>query len=151
MVSGTDDYFPAADGKRGTTPTPAPPPKGAASSGEPYPPPPTSSVSVYELSFGTVCGICAGVFIKKGAKVVAFTLGGVFVLLQYLGSKSIYKVDWSRMSHRFERVFYKEDASGVRRPPTVYSLWRWLVDFLTADFPPRASFLAGLALGIRIG
>ena len=49
---------------------------------ENYPPPPVSSVSFYELGFGTVAGICAGVFIKKGAKALAFLLGGVFVLLQ---------------------------------------------------------------------
>lgn len=47
-----------------------------------YPPPPASSVSLYELSFGTVTGICAGVFIKKGAKAAAWFLGGIFVLLQ---------------------------------------------------------------------
>jgi hypothetical protein len=46
------------------------------------PPLPESSVNIYELSFGTVAGICAGVFIKKGAKTLAFLLGGVFVLLQ---------------------------------------------------------------------
>ena len=46
------------------------------------PPPPGSAVSLYELSFGTVAGICAGVFIKKGAKAAAFLLGGIFVLLQ---------------------------------------------------------------------
>ena len=39
-------------------------------------------MNLYELSFGTVAGICAGVFIKKGAKAVAFFVGGVFVLLQ---------------------------------------------------------------------
>jgi FUN14 domain-containing protein 1 len=43
---------------------------------------PVSSVSFYELGFGTVAGVCAGVFIKKGAKALAFLLGGVFVLLQ---------------------------------------------------------------------
>lgn len=58
-----------------------------ASSGPVYPenyqePPPVSSVSFYELGFGTVAGVCAGVFIKKGAKALAFLLGGVFVLLQ---------------------------------------------------------------------
>lgn len=31
-----------------------------------------------------MCGICAGVFIKKGAKFVAFILGGTFVLLQVI-------------------------------------------------------------------
>jgi FUN14 domain-containing protein 1 len=44
--------------------------------------PPEGLLSVYELSFGAVCGICAGVFIKKGLKAFAFLLGGVFVLLQ---------------------------------------------------------------------
>jgi len=121
---------------------PAPPPQA---------PPPESVVNLYELTFGTVTGICAGVFIKKGAKMVAFFLGGVFVLLQYLGSMSLVRVDWGRMASRFENLFYTRDALGHTRPPTISSLWRWVVDFLTADFQPRASFIAGLALGLRIG
>ncbi|KAG8897048.1 hypothetical protein FRB99_008501, partial [Tulasnella sp. 403] len=61
--------------------TPAPP---VENTSDPSPPPshPGSQVNVYELSFGTVCGVCAGVFVKKGAKIVAFALGGIFVLLQ---------------------------------------------------------------------
>lgn len=43
---------------------------------------PKSDVNVYNLGFGTVCGICSGIFIKKGAKFLAFLLGGGFVLLQ---------------------------------------------------------------------
>jgi hypothetical protein len=46
------------------------------------PPPPESIVNMYELTFGTVCGVCAGVFVKKGAKTLAFIFGGIFVLLQ---------------------------------------------------------------------
>ncbi|KZT44049.1 hypothetical protein SISSUDRAFT_1029322 [Sistotremastrum suecicum HHB10207 ss-3] len=120
------------------------------------PPPPTgpapeSIINVYELSFGTVAGICSGIFIKKGAKALAFCIGGVFVLLQYFGSLSLVRVDWARMSQKFENLFYTTEANGLRRPPTIVSLWRWLVDFLTADFQPRASFLAGLALGLRVG
>lgn len=63
------------------TSTPAPP---STISNDPQglPPPPVSSVNLYELSFGTVCGVCAGVFVKKGAKALAFFLGGIFVLLQ---------------------------------------------------------------------
>jgi hypothetical protein len=49
---------------------------------QPLPPPPQSAVNMYELSFGTVAGLCAGIFVKKGAKIVGFFLGGVFVLLQ---------------------------------------------------------------------
>lgn len=43
---------------------------------------------MFELSFGAVCGICAGVFVKKGVKLLAFFLGGVFVLLQVSSSLS---------------------------------------------------------------
>ncbi|KAG2158360.1 FUN14 family-domain-containing protein [Suillus bovinus] len=124
----------------GTTPTPSL-----------HSPPPESTVNLYELTFGTVAGVCAGVFIKKGAKMVAFFLGGVFVLLQYLGSMSLVRVDWARMGARFENLLYTKDALGNKKPPTILSLWRWVVDFLTADFQPRASFIAGLALGLRIG
>ncbi|KAF9264789.1 hypothetical protein L218DRAFT_925350 [Marasmius fiardii PR-910] len=115
------------------------------------PPPPESAVNVYELSFGTVTGICAGVFVKKGAKMVAFVLGGIFVLLQYLGSASIIRIDWGLAAKRFEGWFYTTDAAGVKRPPTVYSLWNALVTFLTADFQARASFLGGFMLGLRLG
>ncbi|KAI0341736.1 hypothetical protein BDW22DRAFT_1358587 [Trametopsis cervina] len=126
---------------------PLPPPPNA----QPLPPPPQSAVSMYELSFGTVCGLCAGIFVKKGAKIVAFCLGGVFVLLQYFGSLSLVRVDWGRMANRFENLFYTTDANGVKRAPNVGSFLRWIVNFLTSDFQPRASFIAGFALGLRIG
>lgn len=115
------------------------------------PPPPQSSVNFYELTFGTVCGVCAGVFVKKGARLVAFFLGGAYVLLQYLGTLSLVKVDWARMASHFENLFYRADAAGKRRPPTIGSMLRWMIDFLTVDFQARASFIAGFALGLRIG
>ena len=71
--------------------------------------------------------------------------------LEYLGSVSLVKVDWARMASRFENLFYTTDALGGRKPPTVRSIWKWMVDFLTADFQPRASFVAGFALGLRVG
>ncbi|KAK1232014.1 hypothetical protein PQX77_004859 [Marasmius sp. AFHP31] len=135
---------------------PVPPQKTGATpnsytSSSDIPPPPDSAVNLYELSFGTVAGLCAGVFVKKGAKMLAFVFGGVFVLLQYLGSASLIKIDWGRAAKRFEGLFYTTDAAGVKRPPTVYSLWNSLVSFLVADFQARASFLGGFMLGLRVG
>ncbi|AFR93495.1 hypothetical protein CNAG_03995 [Cryptococcus neoformans var. grubii H99] len=112
---------------------------------------PQSIVSAYELSFGAVCGLCAGVFIKKGAKALAFLLGGAFVFLQYLSTKSYIQVDWARIGARYDSAFGTKTPTGGYRGPTVGRLWARLVDFLTADFQQRASFLAGLALGIRLG
>jgi len=113
--------------------------------------PPASAVNLYELSFGTVCGFCAGVFVKKSTKALAFVLGGVFVLLQYLGSLYIFRVDWVRVGSRFEKLFYTTNANGHKRAPSVSSFWTWLINFLTADFQSRASFIAGMALGLRLG
>lgn len=141
------------------------------------PPPPGSSINVYELSFGTVCGICAGVFVKKGAKAVAFFLGGIFVLLQvcfralpkaegilglirrcellpqYLSSVKVVSINWGLISSHFEKRFYEKPTSpgGKAKPPTVTKVFNWLVNFLMADFQPRATFLAGFLLGIRVG
>ncbi|OWT41427.1 hypothetical protein C362_00895 [Cryptococcus neoformans Bt1] len=112
---------------------------------------PQSIVSAYELSFGAVCGLCAGVFIKKGAKALAFLLGGAFVFLQYLSTKSYIQVDWARIGARYDSAFGTKTPTGGYRGPTIGRLWARLVDFLTADFQQRASFLAGLALGIRLG
>ena len=72
-------------------------------------------------------------------------------IFKYLGSISVVRVDWARIAARFEDRFYTKDVHGSRRPPNLYSLWNRLVDFLAADFQPRASFIAGLALGLRIG
>ncbi|KAH8833853.1 hypothetical protein DL96DRAFT_1432021, partial [Flagelloscypha sp. PMI_526] len=113
------------------------------------PPPPSSIVSTYELSFGTVAG-SVGIFVKKGAKIIAFAVGGVFVLLQatlFLTSK----FDWKRIETRFADLFYTAGQKGLRRAPSVGDVWSRLVHFLTADFQQRASFCVGLALGLRIG
>jgi len=73
-------------GKKAGATTTSSQPQSTATSGTPdlapLPPPPESAVNVYELTFGTVCGICAGIFVKKGAKALAFAFGGIFVLLQ---------------------------------------------------------------------
>lgn len=62
------------------------------------------------------------------------------------------RVDWGRAAGKFEDAFHSTDPkTGVSRAPNVVRLWNWLIDFLTADFQPRASFVAGFALGLRIG
>ena len=71
--------------------------------------------------------------------------------VQYLGSLSVIRVNWVGMGSRFENAFCTTDANGHKHAPSVSSTWSRLVDFLTADFQKRASFVAGLALGLRLG
>lgn len=119
-------------------------------------PEPESIVNVYQLSFGAICGVCAGVFIKKGLKFIAFLLGGGFVLLQYLNSQRLISVNWGKISKRYDG--WVDGAAGPRDPAakgwsnsTAARIWTRFTDFLTANFQERATFLAGLTLGLRLG
>ncbi|KDN44752.1 hypothetical protein K437DRAFT_256898 [Tilletiaria anomala UBC 951] len=118
---------------------------------------PESIVNLYQLSFGTVCGVCAGIFIKKGLKLIAFLLGGTFVLMQYFSSQRWITIDWKAIGSKYETVV-NTAAGGTADPagnPITHSraarIWQRLVDFLTADFQQRATFTAGLILGFRLG
>lgn len=60
---------------------------------------PTQSIlSPYELSLGAICGICAGVFIKKGAKLIAFFLGGVYVLMQVSPTLEYFATEYKHLT-----------------------------------------------------
>lgn len=115
-----------------------------------------SIVNLYQLSFGTVCGLCAGVFIKKGFKLIATVLGAGFVMLQYLASKRVLKINWSSMESAYksglDSLAGASERNGVRSSsPPLVRIWNNLVNFLTANFQQRATFAAGLVLGLRLG
>lgn len=96
-------------------------------------------------------------FIKKGLKLIAFLLGGGFVFLQYLSSQRVVSVDWSKLGQRYSNVL--ESSAGGPADPKAKGwsgsmgarIYHRFVDFLTANFQERASLLAGLALGLRLG
>ncbi|WFD20672.1 hypothetical protein MCAP1_002923 [Malassezia caprae] len=115
-----------------------------------------SIVNVYQLTFGTICGICAGVFIKKGLKLIAVILGAAYVLLQYLASKRLVNINWKSMSSSYgqemERLAGPLDPTKSRfQQMPLVRIWNRLVEFLTSDFQERATFIAGLVLGLRLG
>jgi len=113
-----------------------------------------SQISIPNLSFGAVAGICTGVFVAKGLKAVAFILGGLFITLQYLSSQSLAKMDWNTMSKRYDTIVDKmAGAPSTARSAggRAVGVYNRFVDFLMADFPPRATFTAGFVLGLRLG
>ncbi|SAM79915.1 uncharacterized protein UBRO_02253 [Ustilago bromivora] len=117
---------------------------------------PQSIVNVYQLSFGTICGVCAGAFIKKGLKLIAFLLGGCYVLLQYLNSQRLIAVNWSAINSRYDKLVGSAAGPettnvGGYSGSTLQRIWNRTANFLMADFQPRATFMAGLVLGLRLG
>ena len=55
-------------------------------------------------------------------------------------------MNWAVLASGYEKAAYEGGKA-----PSVIVLWRRFIDFLLADFGPRATFLAGFALGLRIG
>ncbi|KAK4701649.1 hypothetical protein P7C70_g4584, partial [Phenoliferia sp. Uapishka_3] len=95
-----------------------------------------SIINWSELSFGTVSGICVGIFVKKG--------------LKYFSSRSFINVNWSNVNNAYDSVITKKSgvATGGNR---VVGLSSAFLDFVTANVQSRATFVAGLLLGFRIG
>ncbi|WFD07003.1 hypothetical protein MVES1_002358 [Malassezia vespertilionis] len=115
---------------------------------------PKSIVNVYELSFGTICGLCAGIFIKKGFKLIAVFLGAAYVMLQYLASRKLVNVNWKSIESTYNKSIDKfatpsGDRAMDRFPLT--RIWQNSINFLTSDFQQRATFIGGLVLGLRLG
>jgi len=115
---------------------------------------PQSDLNIQNLGFGTAAGICSGVFVAKGLKAVAFLLGGLFVILQYMSSQSLLKTNWRSIENKYDALVDKAAGgpsaigSASNRASRLFSRFS---DFLMADFPPRATFMAGFLLGLRLG
>ncbi|GAA5859318.1 hypothetical protein JCM1840_004559 [Sporobolomyces johnsonii] len=118
-------------------------------------PPPSEAESIInlrDLSFGTVSGICVGIFVKKGLKAAAFVLGGVFVLMQYLSSRSLITINWSALTSSYDKFVTKRAGPPASQGGNrLGGLWTWFIDFVGANVQSRATFVAGVMLGLRIG
>ncbi|KWU41645.1 hypothetical protein RHOSPDRAFT_22636, partial [Rhodotorula sp. JG-1b] len=111
-----------------------------------------SIVNIRDLSFGTVSGICVGVFVKKGLRALAFALGGVFVLLQYLSSRNFVTVDWGAITRTYDsNVTSRFGPPAAKGGNRLRGLGAWFLDFVCANLQSRATFVLGVMLGLRLG
>ncbi len=97
---------------------------------------------IQQLGFGGICGFCVGYFAKKVAKVTAFLIGGMFVLLQILIYYNIASVNWGAMGDAFEA-----GAKSGALDSAVGSLMKVLLH----NLPFGAAFTGGLVLGLKRG
>jgi uncharacterized membrane protein (Fun14 family) len=97
---------------------------------------------VAALGFGGVAGAIVGYTAKKAAKVVAIALGCAFILVQILVYKGLITVDWTAVQGTAEGVW--KDQGGRTLADQAW-------DILTANLPFGGGFVAGFALGFKIG
>ena len=58
-------------------------------------------------------------------------------------------VDWKTMANTYETT--ADRLAGTGAGSRLQRVGGRVMDFLMADFPPRASFAAGFVLGLRMG
>ncbi|KAK4050889.1 hypothetical protein OIV83_003311 [Microbotryomycetes sp. JL201] len=97
-----------------------------------------SSINVRDLGFGTISGICVGIFIKKG--------------LKYMSSRSFVTVNWNAVSSTYDSIVTKHAGPDATKSGNrLAGVTNTFVDFVTANVQSRATFVLGMMLGLRLG
>lgn len=94
------------------------------------------------LGFGGVAGLAVGYAAKKLTKLLALLLGCVFILLQLAAYEGFVTVNWGAVQGRAEHLW---------STPQGLTLADRLWDILTANLPFGSGFVAGFALGLKLG
>ncbi|KAI8817734.1 FUN14 family-domain-containing protein [Fimicolochytrium jonesii] len=121
---------------------------------EVIPPPPPGwfreHVRPEVLTVGGALGACTGLLTKKLGKVVAFGVGAIFVLLQWLNHSGFITISWSAITSSVNKKLHANER-GELPPGAVSTLFRRLLKWLTADVPFTGAFCAGFWVGFRYG
>jgi len=94
------------------------------------------------LGFGGLLGAAVGYTVKKIAKLTALFLGFTFILIQGLVWLGYVDVDWAAV---------QDMATTVWRTPDGTTLLDRGWEILRANLPFGGGFVAGFALGLKLG
>lgn len=92
-----------------------------------------------QLGVGGVAGLCVGYALKKVGKIAAFILGIAFIGLELLAYKGIIDIHYDAL------ITWGEELIGQ------VGVLEGLMTLIIANMPFAASFLVGLAIGIKMG
>jgi uncharacterized membrane protein (Fun14 family) len=94
------------------------------------------------LGFGGIAGLVVGYTAKKLTKLVALALGAAFILVQVLVYLGVIEVHWGVVQTAAEGAW--QDAEGVTMADRAW-------DIVSANLPFGGGFVAGFALGFKMG
>ena len=94
------------------------------------------------LGFGGVAGAIVGYTAKKLTKLMALALGVLFITIQALVYLKFVSVDWSAVQSTAEHVW--KDAHGITLADRAWEI-------ISANLPFGGGFIAGFALGFKLG
>jgi uncharacterized membrane protein (Fun14 family) len=94
------------------------------------------------LGFGGVAGAIVGYTAKKLTKLMALALGLLFITIQTLAYLKFVSVDWNAVQSTAEHVW--KDAHGITLADRAWEV-------ISANLPFGGGFIAGFALGFKLG
>ena len=94
------------------------------------------------LGFGGVAGAMVGYTAKKMTKLAALVLGSVFIVVQILVYLGFIEVHWEAVQSTAETVW--RDPRGLTLADRAWNV-------LAANLPFGGGFVAGFALGFKLG
>jgi uncharacterized membrane protein (Fun14 family) len=94
---------------------------------------------VYQLGIGGFLGFFVGYAIKKMTKILAVLIGIGAIILIYLGYEGIISINYDKLAEMIERLMGTAGQASTVLTPII------------ANLPFAGSFIAGLAVGIKLG
>jgi len=94
------------------------------------------------LGFGGAAGFAVGYTAKKVTKLLALLLGCAFILLQLAAYEGFITVHWDTV---------QSTAAHVWTGPSGATLLDQFWDIVTANLPFGGGFVAGFAIGLKLG
>jgi uncharacterized membrane protein (Fun14 family) len=94
------------------------------------------------LGFGGAAGLAVGYTAKKLTKLLALLLGCTFILVQLAVYEGFVTVNWGTVQGTAEHMWTNPQGLTLAD-----SLW----NILTANLPFGSGFVAGFAIGLKLG
>jgi uncharacterized membrane protein (Fun14 family) len=94
---------------------------------------------VYQMGIGGILGFFSGYAVKKIAKIIAVLIGLGALLLIYLGYEGIIAINYDKLSQMIQNLMGTASQASIALTPII------------ANLPFAGSFIAGVAVGVKLG
>jgi len=94
---------------------------------------------VFQLGVGGFLGFFVGYAVKKMTKILAVLIGIGALILIYLGYQGIISINYDKLTQLVEQLLGTASQASTMLAPII------------ANLPFAGSFLAGLAVGVKLG
>jgi uncharacterized membrane protein (Fun14 family) len=94
---------------------------------------------VYQIGVGGVLGFFVGYAVKKMTKVLAVLIGLGALVLIYLGYQGVISINYDKLVQMIQDLMGRAGQASTSLTPII------------ANLPFAGSFIAGVAVGVRLG